>query len=66
MVVLVGGRVLCLLHCSASTAGHLTHPSPPARFPAAGIQASAKDGVLTISVPKTEEAKPKSIDISVE
>ena len=29
------------------------------------IKADYKDGVLTITVPKSEKAKPKSIDISV-
>ncbi|KAI7840797.1 hypothetical protein COHA_005501 [Chlorella ohadii] len=31
-----------------------------------GIKASTRDGVLTVTVPKTEEPKPKSIDVSVE
>ena len=30
------------------------------------IQASYKDGVLQLIVPKTEAAKPKSVDIKVE
>ena len=33
---------------------------------AAKIQASYKDGVLQLTVPKTEAAKPKSVDIKVE
>lgn len=35
-------------------------------WPPAGIKASTRDGVLTVTVPKTEEPKPKSIDVSVE
>ena len=30
------------------------------------LNASNKDGVLTINIPKTEEAKPKEIKINVE
>lgn len=30
------------------------------------IKASFKDGVLTVTVPKVERAKPKSIDITIE
>jgi HSP20 family protein len=29
------------------------------------VKAAYKDGVLTITLPKTEEAKPKHIDVSV-
>ena len=29
------------------------------------IKASYKDGILTVTLPKTEEAKPKQIDVSV-
>jgi HSP20 family protein len=29
------------------------------------VKASYKDGVLTITLPKTEEAKPKQIDVNV-
>lgn len=40
----------------------LFQPVPPP----AGIKANTRDGVLTVTVPKTEEPKPKSIDVSVE
>lgn len=41
---------------------HLPH-IPPASLQ--GIKASEKDGVLKLTVPKSPEAQPKSIDISV-
>lgn len=37
----------------------------PATVAAVKVKAAYKDGVLTITLPKTEEAKPKQIDISV-
>jgi HSP20 family protein len=37
----------------------------PAGFNADGVHASYKDGVLTVTVPKPEEMKPKSIKINV-
>lgn len=37
-------------------------PSPVA---ADEVKAQYKDGVLTVTLPKTEEAKPKQIDVSV-
>jgi HSP20 family protein len=40
----------------------LTLPSPVA---ADKVKALYKDGVLTVTVPKAEEAKPKKIDVSV-
>jgi len=35
----------------------------PARVDANNIEATYKDGVLTVIVPKTEEAKPKQIEV---
>jgi HSP20 family molecular chaperone IbpA len=29
------------------------------------VKAQYKDGVLTVTLPKTEEAKPKQIDVSI-
>jgi|ERR1051325_3058287 HSP20 family protein len=40
----------------------VTLPTPVA---ADKVKAQYKDGILTISLPKTEEAKPKHIDINV-
>jgi HSP20 family protein len=40
----------------------LTLPEPVA---ADKVKADYKDGVLTVKLPKTEEAKPKKIDVSV-
>ena len=37
----------------------------PAAVNAAGINAQYKDGVLTVTLPKAEEAKPKQIDLQV-
>ena len=37
----------------------------PALVDASKVKASYKDGVLTIELPKAEEAKPKHIDVSV-
>lgn len=40
----------------------VTLPTPVA---ADKVKAQYKDGILTITLPKTEEAKPKQIDVSV-
>jgi len=40
----------------------LTLPAPVA---ADKVKAQYKDGILTVTLPKTEEAKPKQIDVSV-
>jgi HSP20 family protein len=37
----------------------------PAAVAADKVRAAYKDGVLTITLPKTEEAKPKHIDVSI-
>jgi HSP20 family protein len=38
----------------------------PATVAADKIKASFKNGVLTVSLPKTEEAKPKAISVTAE
>jgi len=40
----------------------VTLPSP---VNGAKVKAEYKDGILTVTLPKTEEAKPKQIDVSV-
>ena len=37
----------------------------PAAVAAEKVKAQYKDGILTVTLPKTEEAKPKQIDVSV-
>jgi HSP20 family protein len=38
----------------------------PAAVEAGKVKAQYKDGVLTVTLPKTEEAKPKQINVSVD
>lgn len=38
----------------------------PARVDASNVKASYKDGILWVHLPKSEEAKPKQIDVSVD
>jgi HSP20 family protein len=37
----------------------------PVRVEASKVQASYKDGILTVTLPKAEEAKPKQIEVKV-
>ena len=39
--------------------------SLPARVDASKVSASYKDGILTVTLPKAEEAKPKKIQVNV-
>jgi HSP20 family protein len=38
----------------------------PTRVDAGKVTASYKDGILTVTLPKAEEAKPKKIEVSIE
>jgi HSP20 family protein len=37
----------------------------PVRVDASKVQASYKDGILTVTLPKAEEAKPKQIEVKI-
>jgi HSP20 family protein len=37
----------------------------PAQVTASNVKAEYKDGILTVTLPKSEEAKPRQIDVSV-
>ena len=38
----------------------------PTRVDAGKVSASYKDGILTVTLPKAEEAKPKKVEVSIE
>lgn len=38
----------------------------PARIDAAKVSASYKDGILVVTLPKAEEAKPKKVEVTIE
>ena|SRR5438105_5214567 len=38
----------------------------PTRVEAGKVTASYKDGILTVTLPKAEEAKPKKVEVSIE
>ena len=38
----------------------------PTRVDASKVSASYKDGILTVTLPKAEEAKPKKVEVSIE
>jgi len=38
----------------------------PARVDAGKVSASYKDGILTVTLPKAEEAKPKKVEVTIE
>ena len=40
--------------------------SLPTRVDASKVSATYKDGILTVTLPKAEEAKPKKVDVTVE
>ena len=76
-----GGLVVCVQDCLTHPLGSTDPSRPAAALrpatphspnstaaPAlrcAGIKAVAKEGVLRLTVPKTEESKPKQIDVQV-
>ena len=40
--------------------------SLPARVDAGKVSATYKDGILTVTLPKAEDAKPKKVEVSIE
>ena len=38
----------------------------PTRVDASKVSASYKDGILTVTLPKSEEAKPKKVEVTIE
>ena len=40
--------------------------SLPTRVDASKVNASYKDGILTVTLPKAEEAKPKKVEVTIE
>ena len=40
--------------------------SLPTRIDASKVSATYKDGILTVTLPKTEEAKPKKVEVNIE
>jgi HSP20 family protein len=38
----------------------------PTRIDASKVSATFKDGILTVTLPKTEEAKPKKVEVNIE
>jgi HSP20 family molecular chaperone IbpA len=61
------GRSLAALQSSliAGTSFNHTRVSLPAAVSADKVTAAYKDGVLTVEIPKAEEAKPKSVEVKV-
>ncbi len=40
--------------------------SLPTRVDAGKVSATYKDGILTVTLPKAEEAKPKKVEVTIE
>ena len=38
----------------------------PTRVDASKVSATYKDGILTVTLPKAEEAKPKKVEVNIE